>query len=124
MSLWDFLWYAVMTFLFVAYLMILFAIVSDLFRDHETSGWIKALWLVVLLVLPFLGALIYLIARGKPMTVRRVDAGLRYREAEDEYLRRVTGLDSATQLATAKQLLDDGAITEAEFRRIKETILP
>lgn len=124
MSFWDFLWFSIMTFLFVAYLMILFAIISDLFRDRNTSGWIKALWIVCLLVLPFVTALIYLIARGNSMAERRSDERVRYYEAENEYIRTIAGIDTSSQIATAKKLLDNGTITDEEFKRIKETILP
>ncbi|MFC9439057.1 SHOCT domain-containing protein [Nocardia sp. NPDC057030] len=108
----------------MAYLMIVFAIISDLFRDRDTAGWIKALWIVCLLVLPFVTALIYLIARGNSMAERRSDDRVRYYEAENEYIRTVAGIDSSSQIATAKKLLDNGAITDEEFKRIKETILP
>ncbi|MFG1795667.1 SHOCT domain-containing protein [Nocardia sp. NPDC049149] len=124
MSFWDFLWFSVLTFLFVAYLMILFAIISDLFRDRSTSGWVKALWIICLLVLPFVTALLYLIVRGNSMAERRGVENLRYYEAENEYIRTVAGIDSSSQIATAKRLLDNGAITDEEFKRIKETILP
>ncbi|MEU7138148.1 SHOCT domain-containing protein [Nocardia sp. NPDC046473] len=124
MSFWDFLWFSIMTFLFVAYLMILFSIISDLFRDRDTSGWAKALWVVCLLVLPFVTALVYLITRGNSMAERRGADRLRYYEAENEYIRTVAGIDSSSQIATAKKLLDNGTITDEEFKRIKETILP
>ncbi|WP_069163244.1 SHOCT domain-containing protein [Nocardia altamirensis] len=124
MSFWDFLWFTILTFLFVAYLMILFAIMSDLFRDRATSGWVKALWIICLLVFPFVTALIYLIVRGNSMAERRGVENLRYYEAENEYIRTVAGIDSSSQIATAKRLLDNGAITDEEFKRIKEAILP
>lgn len=71
---WDFFWFVAVTFLFVAYLMVLFQIITDLFRDHQMSGWLKALWLVFLFLIPFLSALIYLIVRNEGMTERSASA--------------------------------------------------
>ena len=69
-SFWEFFWFIVVFFLFVAYLRVLFAIITDLFRDHQMSGWLKALWLLFLFLIPFLSALIYLIVRNQGMTER------------------------------------------------------
>ena len=71
MGFWDFLWLLVWTFFFVMYLMVLFQIIGDLFRDHGMSGWLKAVWIIALLLVPFLSALIYLIARGRGMAERQ-----------------------------------------------------
>ena len=74
-SFWDFIWYTLVIFAFIAYLMILFSIITDLFwRDHKTSGVVKAIWVVFLIVFPYLTALVYLIARGKGMGERSRDA--------------------------------------------------
>ena len=71
-SFWDFFWLLVWSFFFVAFLMALFQIIVDLFRDQELSGWFKALWLIFILFLPILGALVYLIARGNDMAKRQM----------------------------------------------------
>jgi len=69
-SFWDIVWFIFISFVFIAYLMILFSILGDLFRDKDTSGFVKALWVIALLVVPFLTALIYLIVRGHGMADR------------------------------------------------------
>ncbi|WP_201025165.1 PLDc N-terminal domain-containing protein, partial [Desulfitobacterium hafniense] len=71
MSFWDVVWFIIISFAFVAYLMVLFSILGDLFRDRGTSGWVKAIWVVALIFFPFLAALIYLIAKGGGMAERR-----------------------------------------------------
>ncbi|WP_454050636.1 SHOCT domain-containing protein [Cellulomonas sp. Marseille-Q8402] len=116
---WDIIWWFVWAFVFVAYLFALFSIISDLFRDRELSGWWKAVWLVALLVLPFLTALVYLIARGKGMAERNVRAVSTAREQSDAYIRDVAGSSPGAQIAQAKQLLDSGAITAEEFATLK-----
>ncbi|RZL84668.1 MAG: hypothetical protein EOP32_02825 [Rhodococcus sp. (in: high G+C Gram-positive bacteria)] len=120
---WDFFWFVIVTFLFVAYLMVLFQIITDLFRDHETSGWVKAIWIVFLFVVPFLSALIYLIVRNEGMTERSAAAFGQVKQAQDSYIREVAGQSPAQQIADAKALLDSGAITEPEFQAIKSKSL-
>ncbi|MDT2008120.1 SHOCT domain-containing protein [Rhodococcus opacus] len=120
---WDFFWFVTVTFLFVAYLMVLFQIITDLFRDHQMSGWLKALWLVFLFLIPFLSALIYLIVRNEGMTERSAAAFHQVKRAQDSYIREVAGQSPAQQIADAKALLDSGAITEPEFQAIKSKSL-
>jgi len=120
---WDFFWFVTVTFLFVAYLMVLFQIITDLFRDHQMSGWLKALWLVFLFLIPFLSALIYLIVRNEGMTQRSAAAFGQVKQAQDSYIREVAGQSPAQQIADAKALLDSGAITEPEFQAIKSKSL-
>ncbi|MFI9504648.1 SHOCT domain-containing protein [Nocardia sp. NPDC052566] len=124
MSFWNVIGYILLSFLFIAYLIVLFAIIADLFHDHDTSGWLKALWVVCLIFLPFITALIYLIVHGTAMSDRRAAEALRYQVAQDEYIRNVAQVDTATQIATARKLLDQGAITQDEFDQIKNTMLP
>ncbi|APA98074.1 SHOCT domain-containing protein [Nocardia seriolae] len=123
MSFWEFIWFLILSFLFIAYLMVLFAIFADLFRDRETSGWVKALWVVFLLIMPFLGALVYLISRGNDMAGRSATDMVRREEATQDYIRQVARTDTATQLADAKKLLDQGVLTEDEFAQVKRTVL-
>ncbi|PBC47325.1 SHOCT domain-containing protein [Rhodococcus sp. ACPA1] len=120
---WDFFWFVTVTFLFVAYLMVLFQIITDLFRDHQMSGWLKAIWIVFLFVVPFLSALIYLIVRNEGMTERSAAAFGQVKQAQDSYIREVAGQSPAQQIADAKALLDSGAITEPEFQAIKSKSL-
>ena len=115
-------------FIFVAYLMALFWIFSDIFRSHDIGGVAKTLWVVFVVVLPLLGMLVYLIARGGGMTDRTVESQRRMQAAQDDYIRSVAssgggGGSPADQIASAKSLLDSGAITQAEFDRLKAKAL-
>jgi type VI protein secretion system component VasK len=124
MDFGDFFWLLIWSFFFVFYLMILFQIIGDLFRDKELSGWWKALWIVALIVVPFLTALIYLIARGRGMAERQAGEVQRAQAATDSYIKDVAGRGNpAEQIATAKSLLDGGAITTAEFDQLKAAAL-
>ncbi len=122
-SFWDFLWLIIITFAFVAYLMLLFSIIGDLFRDHKLSGWWKAVWVFFLIFVPFLTALIYLIARGDGMTKRSIAAAQNMQQAQDAYIKEVAGKSPADQITSAKALLDAGTITDAEFAALKAKAL-
>lgn len=120
MGFWDFIWLLIWSYFFVMYLMLLFQIVTDLFRDPELGGVTKALWLIGLIVVPFLLALIYLIVRGSGMAERQAGAFRQARARTDDYIQSVAGRSSsAEEIASAKALLDDGAITQSEFERLK-----
>jgi len=124
MDFWDFFWLMVYSFFFVAYLMVLFQIIADLFRDHELSGWWKALWIIFLIFLPVLTALVYLIARGRGMAERHAEGMAQAQQATETYIREVaTGPSPADQIASAKALLDAGTISPAEFERLKSKAL-
>ncbi|MGN6257440.1 MAG: SHOCT domain-containing protein [Solirubrobacterales bacterium] len=110
-------------FLFVAWLWILFAIISDLFRDHELSGWGKAAWVFVLLILPFLGALIYLIARGDGMRDRTVKASEDAKGELDAYIRQQAQSSPADELHKLNDLKEKGALSAEEFERAKAKLL-
>lgn len=121
---WGFLWSVVVAFAFIAYLLILFSITADLFwRDHKTAGWVKAVWLVFLIVFPYLAALVYLIVRGEGMTLRAREAAAVVRRGSSAYLREAVGRSPAQEIAQAKELLDDGAITPSEFESLKAKAL-
>ncbi|MEN0134407.1 MAG: SHOCT domain-containing protein [Rhodococcus sp. (in: high G+C Gram-positive bacteria)] len=121
---WEFFWFIVVFFLFVAYLRVLFEIITDLFRDHRMSGWLKALWLLFLFLIPFLSALIYLIVRNEGMTERSAAAFRQVKDAHDAYIQEVAGTGSPAQrIADAKALLDSGAITPQEFETLKSKAL-
>jgi hypothetical protein len=123
MDFGDFFWLLIWSFFFVAYLMVLFQIFADLFSD-DMNGWLKAVWVIVLLVVPFLGALIYLIARGKGMAERRAGAVRQARAETDAYIRDVAGQTSPSdQIASAKALLDSGTISPQEFEQLKRKAL-
>ncbi|MET0741417.1 MAG: SHOCT domain-containing protein [Candidatus Nanopelagicales bacterium] len=125
MSFGDILWFILISFAFFAYLIVLFNIIGDMFRDHEMSGWVKALWIVLLIFLPFVTALVYLIVRGRGMAERQAAGMQRMKEQQDAYIKQVaTGSTSpADEIASAKQLLDSGAITQQEFDALKAKAL-
>ncbi|MGE2833320.1 SHOCT domain-containing protein [Mycobacterium sp. SMC-4] len=121
---WDFLWHFLLIFAWIAYLLVLFQILVDLFwRDHKTSGWLKAVWVFFLILLPWLTALIYLIARGKGMSERAREAMIAGKQETDNYIREVAGRSPAQEIADAKALLDNGTITQDEFESLKAKVL-
>jgi hypothetical protein len=122
-SVWELLWYTLLVFAFVAYLMILFHIIADLFRDRKMSGITKILWIICLIVLPYITAFIYVIARGSGMVQRQIEAHNAARRDADEYIRQVAGKSSTDQIADAKSMLDAGTISRAEFEILKSKAL-
>ena len=111
-------------FLFAAYLMVLFTIIGDLFRDHSLSGWAKAAWVLFLIVVPFLGALIYLIARGEGMRERAMAQQQDAQKQFDSYVRQTAGGGStADELAKLARLHDERKISDEEFERAKAKIV-
>jgi ABC-type multidrug transport system fused ATPase/permease subunit len=110
-------------FVFVAWIMVLFTILSDLFRDHGLSGWGKAAWVLFLIFIPFLAALIYLIARGGGMRERSIAQQQEAKEQLDAYVRETAGGSGADELAKLSDLRDKGAITDEEFQRAKAKLL-
>jgi predicted ferric reductase len=124
MSFGDFFWLLIWSFVFVFYLMILFQIIGDLFRDKDLSGWWKALWVIALIIVPWLSALVYLIARGRGMAERRAGEMHQVQAQTDSYIQQVAGRSNPSeQIATAKGLLDNGTITQAEFDHLKAAAL-
>ncbi len=116
-SFWFFIW--------IAALMVWFRCLFDMFSDHTLSGWGKAGWALLLIFVPWLGALIYLIARGRSMGERQMAAQTQLQADQEQYIRQVAGGSSsaADQIASAKSLLDSGAITQAEFDALKAKAL-
>jgi Short C-terminal domain/Phospholipase_D-nuclease N-terminal len=120
----DVFWTMILFFLWVAWLVILFRIVVDIFRRPDASGWKKALWCVFVIVLPFLGVLVYLIANGDDMGRRDLEHSRAARADFDDYVRTVADSGGpAAEIDRAKKLLDSGAITQAEFDAIKAKAL-
>ena len=118
----DVLWTMIIFFCWVVWIWMMIAILSDVFRRRDMSGWGKAGWTVFLIVLPFLGALIYLIANHDGIAERRVKDAQVAQAQFDDYVRSVAtngGDGAAAEIAKAKQLLDSGAITQDEFDAIK-----
>ncbi|MCU0973607.1 MAG: SHOCT domain-containing protein [Burkholderiales bacterium] len=122
-NFWDMIWLIVSTFVFVAYLLVLFQIVVDLFRDSELGGFAKALWIIGLIFLPVMTALVYIIARGRGMAERQRAAVQRAKSDTETYIRDVAGKSPAEQIADAKVLLDAGTINQDEFVRLKAKAL-
>ena len=118
-SFWEIFWWFFWAYVFIAYLMVLFSIVVDIFRDHSLNGWLKAVWVIFLVFLPFITALVYLIARGRGMSERSGREVAQARSAQDEYIRDVAGASSADEIAKAKALLDAGTISQGEFDLLK-----
>ena len=123
MSFWNIIWFIFVSFAFLAYLMFMFQIIGDLFRDHTASGWVKALWMICLIFFPFLTAIIYLVVRGKGMYARQSAAITAARASQDDYIRNVASTSPGDQIAQAKGLLDSGAISQAEFDALKAKAL-
>jgi hypothetical protein len=111
-------------FLFFAWFMCLFWIFGDIFRSSDLGGGAKTFWVLFVIFLPGLGILVYLIARGGGMTERALEQQRQVQAAQASYIQSVAGSSSATeQLASAKSLLDSGAITQAEFDTLKSKVL-
>ena len=124
MSIWDFLVYAFWFYIWFSCIFIFITVIIDVFRDHSLNGWAKALWLIFLLVLPFLGALIYLIARSKSMNERKMADFQEAQAAQNSYIKSVAATASPTdEIAKAKALLDSGAISDEEFTKLKAAAL-
>ena len=121
----DVFWSMIIFFTWVVWIWMMVAILSDVFRRHDIGGWAKAAWTVFLIVLPFLGALIYLIAQSEGMARRNLEHAQAARAGFDDYVKTVAA-DSggaAAQIEKAKGLLDSGAITQAEFDALKAKAL-
>jgi hypothetical protein len=119
----DVLWSMVIFFMFFIWIMILFKVFADLFRRRDIGGGMKTVWIIFVILLPFLGVFIYLIAEGHKMADRDTEQMQTMRAQQDEYIKSVAGSSAADQIAQAKQLLDSGAITQAEFDTMKQKAL-
>jgi hypothetical protein len=122
-SLGDALLLALEIFFFVIWIWILITILSDLFRDHELSGWWKAVWVLFLVFIPFLTALIYLIARGNGMRERALKAQAEAKHHMDAYIQQQAHSSPADELHKLNDLKEKGAISSEEFDRAKAKLL-
>ena len=120
---WSMLWF----FCFFIWIWLLIMVFSDIFRSHDMSGWVKALWIVFVIVLPYLGVLVYLIARGKEMTQHRIDDAQRMDTAQRQYIQSVAGsgggASAADEIARLADLKEKGVIDDAEFQAGKAKAL-
>ena len=122
-NFWDLIQLLLSTFVMIVYLLILFQIIGDLFRDSELGGGSKVLWIIGLVVIPGLAAILYIVIRGRGMAERQRASLQRAKTDTDAYIREVAGKSPAEHIAEAKSLLDAGTITAEEFARLKAKAL-
>ena len=118
----DVFWSMIIFFFWVIWIWIVITVLMDVFRRHDIGGWAKAAWVIFVVVLPWLGVLIYLIVEHDGMRDRSVKQAQAQKQEFDEYVRDAAG-GSAAEIARAKELLDSGALTQDEFERIKAKAL-
>ncbi|MEU3051048.1 SHOCT domain-containing protein [Streptomyces sp. NPDC006984] len=121
-AMWSIMW----LFLWILWFFLLFRIIIDIFRDDTMSGWAKTGWLIFVIILPFLGVLVYVLARGKGMGLRELEHTRSQKQAMDEYIRTTAGQGEqsrAEQLARLSEVRARGDLTDEEFQRAKEHIL-
>jgi Short C-terminal domain/Phospholipase_D-nuclease N-terminal len=120
----DVFWTILIFFVWVAWFMLLFRVIADIFRRHDIGGGGKTLWLIFVIVVPFLGVFVYLIAENKGMTERALESAQASQQQFDDYVRTTAASGgSAAEIEKAKQLLDSGTITQTEFDAIKAKAL-
>jgi hypothetical protein len=120
----DILWSMIIFFTWVVWIWMMIVILTDVFRRRDIGGWTKAAWTVFLIVLPFLGALVYLIAQHDKMAERQAKQFEAQQAMVDQHIKSVAAADGpATEIANAKQLLDSGAIDRTEFEQLKHKAL-
>jgi hypothetical protein len=122
-GVWDWFWLLFWVFAYMAYLFVLIYIIFDIFRDRSLNGWLKALWLFLLVFMPFVTGLVYLIARGKGMAERSARKQVEYQEYSDAYVRSVSFASPTDEIAKAQSLRDQGVITDGEFEALKAKAL-
>jgi hypothetical protein len=124
MNFWDIIGLFFWSYIFISYLFVLLRIIGDIFQDSSLNGWLKAVWMIFLVFVPFLTALVYLIVRGRTMNERQRAAAERARGEADSYIRSVaTQTSPADEIAKAKALLESGSITQTEFESLKSRAL-
>ncbi len=117
-------WTMLIFFAFVVWLWILFTVFTDIFRRHDASGFVKTIWVIFVIILPYLGVFVYLIAEHKGMTERSIEAQQQAKSEFDQYVQSAAAkTDPAEQIAKAKQMLDNGTISQAEFDQLKQKAL-
>jgi hypothetical protein len=115
----NFLMDALAIFVFIVWFWLLITVASDLFRRHDISGWIKAIWIIALIVLPYISVLAYLIFQGRGMAERNVQQA---QQARDE-LRRAIGYSAADEIEKLDRLKKEGSISDAEFTRLRARVV-
>jgi len=122
-SMWNAIWLVLITYLFVTVLFMLFAVIVDLFRDHDLSAVAKAVWIVVLVLLPLLGLIVYVISRGQGMAERSLREHAKTKETFDSYVRDVAGGGAASELEKAAAMHASGSLNDSEYAALKAKIL-
>ena len=121
---WNVMWTMLVFFCWILWFWLLFGVFADVFRRHDISGWGKTGWIVFVVILPFLGVFIYLITQNEGMTERALGRATAQQAQMDNYVRQTTGGGGASaEIEKGKQLLDSGAITQAEFDALKQKAL-
>ena len=125
MNIWDFFVWLFWFYVIISCIWIFITVFVDIFRDPTLNGWAKALWVLFLVFLPFLAAFIYLIARGKSMAQRNMERAQAMNTQQAEYIKSVagSGQSAASEIESAKRLLDSGAVTPAEYEALKAKAL-
>jgi hypothetical protein len=124
MTFWDIIWFIFVAYLFFAYLMVLFSVIADIFRNRDSSGLVKAVWIVLLILFPIIIVIVYLIIEGKGMAERSAERVQEVQAQQESYIKGVAGGKSPSeQVAQAKSLLDSGAISQAEYESMKAKAL-
>ncbi len=123
LSIWEAIWLVFVIFVFITALMMIFAIVIDIFRNKEMSGGKKALWLIALVFFTLITALIYVIVHGQGMTERQVKEQVEAKESFDQYVRDVAGGGAASELERAAALHNEGKLSDEEYAALKAKIL-
>jgi hypothetical protein len=122
-SFGEAIWLIIISFLFITYLMMLFTVIIDLFRDRSLGGLAKAVWAIGLIVFPLVTMLVYLVVRGKGMAERSMKEQADAKASFDTYVRDVAGGGAAAELAKAAELLEAGKINDTEYATLKAKIL-
>ena len=123
MEFGQFLWSLLIIFFMIMYFMVLFSVILDLFRNHEMSGIMKAVWIILLIFIPLISLLIYVIIYGRSMAERQQAAVVTAQKEQDAYIKQVAGTSPAEQIAQAQELLSSGAISQEEFDKLKAKAL-
>lgn len=119
MTFWQIIWFIFVAYLFFAYLMVLFSVISDIFRNQNSSGLAKATWIVLLIFFPIIIVIVYLIVEGKAMGERSAQRLQEVQSQQKSYIKEAAGNSPADQVTQAKALLDAGAISQAEYESMK-----
>jgi hypothetical protein len=122
-SLGNTIWYVLLAFFFISYLMALFQVITDIFRDPELPGFAKATWTLALVLVPLVTVLVYLILRGRGMAERASERIAESKQRTDEYIREVAAYSPSEEIARARALLDAGTISQQEYEVLKSQAL-